>query len=256
MPNKIIAVYGNSYKTTTAINLAELLRRYTDTEIAVVSADSRQPFIPIALPQSTDKSSLGELMGKVEDIDENGLLFNAITAKPNIAVYGYNRGENINSYAAPTDSKIDDMYMLMRNIFNYTIVDCTSDIMKNKYTAKALINADYVLNLISCDLFGLTFFESQKSIFQHAQYKYEKFINCLTLGGAFEQDTLEMSHILQANHIIPYSKKAAENINRGLAFGEIPDKKYRLAIRQIAEEIIGEPYSGPDDEELTKNNRR
>ena len=44
MLHKIIAVYGNSYKTTTAINLAEpITRRYPKAAVAFVSIDDMQP---------------------------------------------------------------------------------------------------------------------------------------------------------------------------------------------------------------------
>ena len=241
MIHKVIAVYGNSYKTTTAINLTSLIANmYPKASIAYISVDSLQPALPLIFPKIDSTNSLGKLMSRVDDIDADAILAAGEIAKNNLAVYGYNKGENVNSYAKTVDSKIDDLYMYMRSIFDFTIIDCTKDIMGDKYTAKAIINADITVNLISCDIYGLTFFDSQQSIWQHAQYGYDRFINCLTLGGAFEQDTMEMTDITGARHIIPYNKKAVEVINQGLAFDKVPDKRYRSVLYKIIEEITGE----------------
>ncbi len=241
MLHKIIAVYGNSYKTTTAINLAELItRRYPKAAVAFVSIDDMQPALPLIFPKISSDNSFGKLMSQAEDMDGNTILAMGQPAKSNLAVYGYNTGENINSYAKPIDTKIDDLYMYMRSIFDFTVIDCTKDVMGNKYTAKALINADVTVNLVSCDIYGLVFFDSQKPILEHSQYHYERFINCLTLNGAFEQDTMDMSDLLSAKYVIPYSKKVAETINMGLAFEKVPDKNYRSVLSKIIDEIVGE----------------
>lgn len=237
---KIIAIYGNTYKTTTAINLTELLSRiYGNSKVAYVSLDDVQPALPLVIPTVDDENSLGKLFASIEDFDDRMIYAAGECVKNNLAVYGYNKGENVNSYAVPPDEKIDTFYMYMRTIFDFTVIDCTKDIMRNKYTAKAVINSDVTVNLISSDIYGLMFFDSQKPIWEHVQYNYSKFINCLTLGGAFEQDTMEMKDLTNARHIIPYSKKASEAINRGLAFRKLPDRNYRRALQSIIEEITG-----------------
>lgn len=257
MAHKIIAVYGNggSYKTTTSVNLVTLLARYyPDADVALVSVDDTKPIFPIIFPHKDCETSLGRFMGSLEEIDETQMLINAECVGSNIAVYGYNKGENINSYPITTDQKIDDLYMHLRNDFDFTIIDCTSSVMNSKFTAKALIHADKVLQLVSCDLFGLSFYESQFAILQRVQYGYEqKFVKCLSLPGDYVPDGHEMRKITKSCCYIPYSKSAATAINSGLAFGSINDKMYRKALRNIIELLTDEAQTQPDIEELGMN---
>ena len=254
MTHKVISVYGNSYKTTTAINLTALLASmYPKASIAYVSVDNLQPALPLIFPRIDSENSLGKLMSRVDDIDADAILSTGEIARNNLAVYGYNKGENVNSYAKTVDSRIDDLYMYMRSIFDITVIDCTKDVMGSKYTEKAIINSDVTVNLISCDIYGLTFFDSQQPILKHAQYRYDSFINCLTLGNAFEQDTMEMADFTGAKHIIPYSKKVVEAINQGLAFDKVPDKNYRNVLYKIIKEITGEKTAEIGDEDNRNN---
>lgn len=257
MEHKLFAVYGNSgsYKTTTAVNLVTLLSRYySDASVALVSVDDTKPILPLVLPHRDCSTSLGSLMGSIEELDETQMLVNAESVGSNIAVYGYNKGENINSYPMTADPKIDDFYMHLRNDYEFTVIDCTSSLMGSKYTAKAIIHADKVLQLISCDVFGLSFYDSQYALLQRAQYGYDrKFIKCLSLPGEYTPDTTEMKRITNSTCIIPHSKSATIAINSGQAFGAINDKVYRHALRSIIEILTDEAQLEPDNEELHIN---
>lgn len=234
--HKIIALYGNSYVTTTAINLAaEIAGNDTSKKIILVSLDNTKPIMPIIFPDS-DCPSIGVLMSSPEDLSDDLLLAHLKVNSDNLCVLGYAKEENINTFAKPLPERIDDMYMYLRNLADVTIIDCTSDVATSTYTAKALINADKVINLMSADLFGAAFYASQKPLLLGAQYGfYEKFIPCLTTGNAFINDTARFEQLIEGRicTVVPYSRKAAEVINTGAALTPVNDRKYKNALKDI-----------------------
>lgn len=234
--HKIIAVYGNSgsFKTATSVNLAKTIeKRDSGASVAIVGLDHTKPLIPLLFPETKTNTSLGKLLS-CECLDQEAIL-SQVNMRGNIGVLGYNAGENFQSCAPPTDDRLDDFFMQMRHLVNYTIVDCTSDV-KHKSTAKSLINADYVLYLISCDINGLAFYQSQESILLGEQYGYGSYLRYLTIGGKFIQDEDAMINaVTQVQGIIPYCEIIPELWNQGEAFKSVPDGKYSKALNEIAD---------------------
>ena len=159
MAHKIIAVYGNSgsYKTTTALSLARYMAS-KGTNIILVGADTTKPLLPIAAPlESKFAGSLGKALSSV-DFDRDMILKNIYMATDHVGILSYNIRENANTYAVVSQERIDDLYMQLRQQSDTDIiVDCTSDISQSKLTAKAIITADVVIELLTCDTNGLVF---------------------------------------------------------------------------------------------------
>lgn len=244
MEHKIISVYGNSYVTTTAINLAaRISERNKELKVILVSIDHTTPVMPIVFPHIDNAPSLGALMSSPDDMSDELLYRHLQINSDNVCVLGYAKGENVYSYAAPADYKMDDLFIYLRNIADITIVDCMSNIAAHKFSAKSIINADKVVNLVSADIYGASFYESQKLLLQGAQYGFHtKFMRCLTVGNAFINDTEKFSRLINDNVecITPYSKKAVDVINTGAALSHVDDKKYNATLDTIIENILKE----------------
>jgi cellulose biosynthesis protein BcsQ len=238
--NKIIAVYGSSgsFKTATSVNLAKAIaKRGKNLKIAVVGVDNTKPIIPILFPDSNHELSLGKLLS-CEKIDEKAI-YKQMNMHDNIGYLGYNSGENLMSYAFPTGEKVDEFLMQMRHLFNYTIIDCTS-VNSYRLTTKSLIGADNVLYLISCDVNGLAFFQSQESILLAEQYGYNDYLRCVTINGKFSHDVDAMKNALvRVDGIIPYCDKIPQMWNEGKALGAVPDGDYSRTLVAIADEVMG-----------------
>jgi MinD-like ATPase involved in chromosome partitioning or flagellar assembly len=235
--NKIIAVYGNSggYKTAVSVELAKTISQYDkNADIAVIGLDCTKPLIPLLFPNSKSNISLGRILS-AESLDQDVILKN-VEMNGQIGVIAYNAGENYNSYAFPTDGRIDDFLTQMRHLVNYTIIDCTSDVARDKLTAKTLINADNVLYLISADINGLAFYYSQEPILQSEQYGYNGYLKFLTVSGKFTEDIDAVKNsVLGVNGVIPYSAEISGQWNKGDAFKPLGDGKYNKIIGEIAD---------------------
>ena len=251
--HKIIAVYGNggSYKTSTAVSLAKLIAEIdNEADVMLVGLDSTKPLLPLIFPNKKGtaivKTSLGKLLAN-EHLDQETIVAQTAMAGK-IGVLAYNMCENVNSYAYPTDNRADDFFMQLRHLVNYTIVDCTASVSGDMLTAKALINADEVVQLVSCDLNGLVFVQSQETLLQGHQFSYANYRRVLTVTGRFAHDEDGMRNaVTKIIGTIPYSAKIAEAWNCGNAFETDGEKDYRATLTLIAETLVD--YEEADDDE-------
>ena len=245
MENKIIAVYGNSgsYKTTTALSLTrEISHRQPRAKILLISTDTTKPLLPIIAPSAKEmKGSIGRVLSGL-DLSEEIIQRNSYDAADNIGVLSYNIRENKNSFAIASPERIDDLYSFCQMFYNYTIIDCTSDILGNSLSAKALINAGRVVELLTCDLNGLVFDGSQEPILQSEQYGYRDYIRLLSLNPSFKQDESSMKQALgRIRGAIPYSTKTAEFFNQGrLLYEKTGDYAYDKVIKDLAAILMEE----------------
>ena len=139
--------------------------------------------------------------------------------------------------------RIDDLYMQLRQQSDTDIiVDCTSDISQSKLTAKAVITADVVIELLTCDTNGLVFDGSQEPILQSEQYTYRKFVRMMSLSSVFKQDEAAMKNAMgRISGTIPYCPKAAEYLNQGTLLTKgVDDRTYNTTIKSLAEIIMKE----------------
>lgn len=244
MAHNIIAVYGNSgsYKTTTALSLARYIAS-KGGDVIIVGTDTTKPLLPIAAPfESKFTGSLGKALSAV-DFDRDTILRNVYMATDHIGILSYNIRENANTYAVVSQDRIDDLYMQLRQQPNTDIiVDCTSDVSQSKLTAKAIIKASHVIELLTCDTNGLVFDGSQEAILQSEVYAYRNFIRLLSLGNSFKQDEAAMANALgRISGKIPYSTKVAEYFNQGtLLTKSVDDHAYSTIIKSIAEIVMKE----------------
>jgi hypothetical protein len=240
-PHKIIAVYGNSgsYKTSTAVSIAKSIsQKDKEADIAIIGLDSTKPLIPILFPNTSNNGmSLGNVLS-AENLDQEMIIAN-VHIHDRIGVIAYNSGENRNSYALVNETRIDDFITQMRHLVNYTIIDCTCDVVADKFTAKSLIAADNVIYLLSCDINGETFYQSQEPILLSEQYGYNDYWRFLTLNGKFDEDIDGMKNAIpNIGDVIPYSSKITEQWNKGEALKPLNDSGYNRVISEIAKELM------------------
>jgi hypothetical protein len=223
------------------VSIAKTITQKDKTaDIAIIGLDSTKPLIPILFPSARDNGesvSLGRVLS-AENLDQETIIAN-VQICDKIGVIAYNSGENHNSYAFPIDSRIDDFITQMRHLVNYTIIDCNSNLVEDKMTAKSLIAADEVIYLLSCDINGQNFYHSQEPILLSEQYGYENYRRFLTLTGKFAEDIDGMRDaISNIEGVIPYSGKLTAQLNNGEFLKPLTDSWYNSAIKKIAKSIM------------------
>lgn len=209
----------------------------------IVGTSTIKPLLPIAVPfESKFGGSLGKALSAV-DFDRDVILKNIFMATDKIGILSYNIRENGNSYAVVSPNRMDDLFIQLRQQMGaQIIVDCTSDIVNSKLTAKAIINATHVVELLTCDTNGLVFDGSQEPILQSEQYNYRDFIRLMSLNSTIKQDEAAMKNALgRISGTIPYCPKAAEYLNQGtLLTKPVDDRTYNTTIKSLAELVTKE----------------
>lgn len=244
MTSKLISIYGSqgSGKTTLTAQLALALQKHTKKEVLIVGLDSTKPIIPCLLPNSNDIKGLS--LGKIfsdEVLNLHTVLKNIYMTKNDIGIIGYNMNENDNTYAQPTQSRIDNFFIEISKIVDYCIIDCTSDIIRNKATSRAIANSDITIQLLSAGINGVVFDSSQTPILLQQEYKFDKFLRYVSITDEFSYDipTFESS-VGRITGILPYSDNAQLFFQQGNLLSKSIKKSYGSTIEQMIDIILKE----------------
>lgn len=161
--NKVLAVWGNpnSGKTTTSVKLALSLSKM-GKNVALVFCDPVSPTISTVMPfAEIESQSLGEILS-APTITQESILKNSIAVKKhkNICVLGYMHGEHERSYAKYSKERVIDLFILLKHLADFVIVDCSSYLSNDVLSRTSLELSDQVVRLITPDLKAISFFDS------------------------------------------------------------------------------------------------
>lgn len=174
----VLAVWGSpgSGKTTVSVKLAENLTK-KGKNVLLVFTDMVTPPLPyIAAPSDLigDKS-LGSILAATH-VNTDLVKRNCVFYKKNkhLSMVGMQKGENIFTYP-PFDERLATEFLYAaEETAPYVIVDCTSDVTSDELTKAALINADYVIRLVNCNLKSISFLSSQLPLLSDAKWDVDR----------------------------------------------------------------------------------
>lgn len=181
--NKIIAIWGNpnSGKTTHAIKLATELSKKKKNVILVL-CDHITPSVSSALPLvDTKDHSLGELLSSAQ-ITQESILGKCISVEKNdyLSVIGYLHGENERTYAKYSKERVVDLFILLKHLADYIVIDCSSLVSYDILTRTALELSDQVIRLISPDLKAISFYDACLPMIAERKYNLQNHIKVLS----------------------------------------------------------------------------
>ena len=87
---------------------------------------------------------------------------------------GLRKGENEYTYAACTKQQAEELIRGLREIVPYVVIDCSSYIANDILSAVALMEADSVLQLASCDLKSVGYLSSQLPLLGELKWDKDK----------------------------------------------------------------------------------
>ena len=232
--SKIVTIWGNSgaYKTSTAVKVATKLAKHGDT--ILLSVDNCKPSLPILLPMDNTSCSLGKVLSEVSITNES-ICRNMMTVKGlDLCVIGYRETENRKTYAEYTVEKATEFLSVLRELAEYIVIDCTSNIANNVLTAVSLLSSDCRLYLASADLNGIAFYGSQFPLLED-RFKPEKHIKILSLPPTnVDVDINTVAEVIgNIEYEIPYSAVVRSQMNYGALFETASDTAYNSAIENI-----------------------
>lgn len=243
--NQVLAVWGSpsSGKTIMSVKLARYIASQKKNVILVL-ADMSAPPLPYVCPSSDLESelSLGNILGATH-VDGNLVKQNAILHKKNeyLTMFAMLKGENAFSYAPYTETQARELIHALRQLADYIIIDCTSNITNDVLSAVSLIESDAVLRLVSCDLKSISYLNSQLPLLLDNKFNANKQYKAASNVSSFQADDEIEQIVGGVNFKIPHSDEVYKQFLAGNLFGGLTEKDskdFRKAVSKIANEVF------------------
>lgn len=242
--NQILAVWGSpsSGKTVTTIKLAmELAQKKKN--VVIVMSDALSPSISTILPynKATDKS-LGNLLSQ-PSISQESILQNCITItkNPYISLIGYRKGDNIYTYPSYSKERAVDLLVLLRHVADYVIVDCSSMLAVDAFSAISLEVADAVLRLGACDLKSLAYFCSYLPLLEDKKYNPSRHKKVLSNVKPHQDGGEYYNAYGGTEFTLPYVESIEKQYLSATLLEELPgkdSKKYQSELKGIIKGVF------------------
>lgn len=236
---KLIVVYGSpgSGKTTVALKLAMSAYLQTkDESVVFLSSDLTAPSMALLFPNyhPDEICSLSTVLDNTEISSEN-ILKNAVTVKTmkNFCCLGFKAGENKYSFPVPTAEKINTLFDVLGDSFDYVFVDCSSD----EISKKASIKANKVIRVVSPDLKGMTWYSSNKHTDRTENEDLFNVVN-ITEKELFLPTEEVCTKLHSVTAVLPYSRAVRQQMLDGRMYERLNDKKYNKKMQSIVNKIL------------------
>lgn len=239
--SKFIAVCGSpeSGKTVTALKLAQEIYEITKKRVLFFSPDLSVPLMRYIFPhcKESDLYSVGEVLDRT-DIYKEDLLKRIVTVKTmmNFGFLGYKAGENKYTYPRPTEDKIRQLFLCLRDTAEYIIFDCVSD-SADLLSAMAKAEADKLIKVTSPDLKCITYFSSNSEQFSALDERTVAVMN-IKEKDMYLPTEETLAHFKNIQFILPYSYALKKQTYTGTLSERLNDKKYESVINKIAKAVI------------------
>ena len=240
--SKIIAVWGNNFKTSTAINIAKRLA--LKHKVMLVGTDFTKPLSGIIFPRGkTEQKSLGDLLNQssvtIDDIYAS-LFFGK---DENLAVVSYLPTENQKTYANYSVRRATNLLNNFKQLVDYVVVDCMNDVTASILSATAISLADSNVLLTTPDVNGVSFYQSQSQLLITLRVTPDSLLKAIAINTPADRSTvgivrgdIELSQrVIGARHDlrVPFSPKVASQLITGELLNPTGDKQYEKAIKEI-----------------------
>lgn len=206
--DKVIAVMGNSGsgKTTAALKLA-LTLSMAKKNVIVVFCDPFTPVIPTVLPaDSKHDTSLGSLL-TAPALTQAAILNACVPTEKSeyISFLGYQAGESLMMYPQITRDKAVELFVLLRYLADYIIIDCTAFFEADPASIVAIELADRVLRLGTANLKSVSYYLTHNPMLADSRFRkdtQQTVIGNLKAGQDWESVSQQLGG---ADFVLPYA---------------------------------------------------
>ena len=245
MEGKIIAIWGSPHsgKTTFATKLATAIYSSFESTVITLYTDLQTPMIPVLFPfdKPEDLGSVGYPLSRTE-VEQSDIINNLVTVKEmqNFGFLGFRAGENKFTYPRYGKAKAEELYRALGMLADYVIADCTSNLENNVLSSVAVEQADQIIRLASPDLSAISFFLSQKGVYEDAKYRMDEHIIGLNTPDADAYMPVEeaRSHLKDVAFTVPYSQLIKEQLQKGSLYAPAKDKRFDSRMKEIAGKVV------------------
>lgn len=234
---KIICVWGNSGsgKTTFSTLLAQQSAQQ-NLQTLIVSPDSELPMHPVLFPtaKANPDQSLGNLVFSEKTIP--AIIAEHIVISPHspqVGLLAYTAGDHPLSYPAPSFEYAKSLFLTLAAICDRVIIDCCSQV-NNTFTAAAIEIADVVVRVVTGDLRGVAYMQSQRQLLADKRYHFE---DQLTMIGQLQPYAPldNIAHLIgRIDGVLPYNNDIVRLSHEGGVFDlRVAKGKYQQALTVV-----------------------
>jgi len=250
--SKIIAFCGcpNSGKTVTSLKVARELAKRKNPEtgelynVAYVSTNYTVPALPSIFPCRKMMRSLSNCLTDAE-INQTNIFASAMTidTASNIIYLGFKDGENSSSFPLPPYKKAESLFLHLRQIADFIIVDCDSYINDNMLLECALSSANRIVYLFGYSLKDISYVSSLK---EKAKYRLDSYhtIRCVNHREDISKLNIPIASIINkyggVDYTLPFNKEIRQQELEGNLAYDTKHKKYAKVISGMADKIENE----------------
>ena len=208
----ILAVWGSPGcgKTVTAVKIAKHLAAQKKNTVLLL-CDMTAPMMPCICPPS------------------------------HLTMLGLRKKENKYTYAPCTKQQAEELIRGLREIVPYVVIDCSSYIANDILSAVALMEADSVLQLASCDLKSVGYLSSQLPLLGELKWDKDKQYRVASNIKPFQAADRIGQVLGSVVFRLPYSQELEEQYLAGELLADLSMKDsraFRKEIDRICEEVF------------------
>lgn len=241
---KLLAVWGSpgAGKTTLSAKLAWHYGK-EGRRTALVFCDWNTPMLPCVQEEASflKQHSLGSVFA-AKRIVPALVEANACQIKGTdcLRLYGLLKGEYETLYPPVLERQAEEFLEALKEQYEVTVLDLTSEVHHHLLTKTALKRADEVVRLLSCELKSLSFYKSQLAYLEESQigarYFYRVISDVRDQALANEMYQKAAFHLAHTEEIVKQWR--AGDLLRELE--EKQSREYLEGLRALAEELVSE----------------
>ncbi len=242
----VLAVWGSpsAGKTTVSVKLAQHLA-HKKKNVLLIFADMTAPPLPCvcAASELEGDRSLGSILAAAH-VTGNLIKKNCMFYRKNnyLSMAGLLKGENVFTYPPYEQAQAVELIEQARKIAPFVIIDCTSTIASDILSAVALMEADTVLRLVTCDLKSISYLSSQLPLLCDNKWDTDKQLKAAS--NIRRQEACNHMEQLLGNtaFYIPHSSEVETQFLEGELLAELGLKEsraFRREIEKISREVFG-----------------
>lgn len=242
----VLAVWGSpsSGKTVVSVKLAEYLAK-KKRNVLLIFADMTAPPLPCVCSAADleGERSLGSILAAAH-VTENLIKKNCMFYRKNdyLSMAGMLKGESVFTYPPYEQEQAAELIGQAREVAPYVIIDCTSTIASDILSAVALMEADTVLRLVSCDLKSISYLSSQLPLLRDNKWDADRQLKAAS-NVKQQEASSHMEQVLgNVAFQIPHSAEVERQFLEGELLGELclkESRAFRKEIEKIGREVFG-----------------